>query len=103
MAAFDRNQDIVGQKLGGVPILGMESLIDFIENEDIHLGLLAVPAEVAQQVAELLVEAGVKGILNFAPERLHVPVGVVSVDLSQSMEMLAFQVARGSTGEPPLD
>ena len=103
VAAFDQNQEIVGQKLGGVEILGMESLIEFVEAEDIHLGLLAVPDEVAQQVADLLVEAGVNGILNFAPTRLLVPVGVVSVDLSRSMEMLAFQVARGLTGEMALD
>ena len=99
VAAFDQNQEIVGQKLGGVEILGMESLIEYVESEDIHLGLLAVPDEVAQEVADLLVEAGGNGILNFAPTRLLVPVGVVSVDLSRSMEMLAFQVSRGLTGD----
>ena len=102
IAAFDQNQAVVGEKIGGVEVHGMEALIDFIENEDIHLGLLAVPSEVSQQVAELLVEAGIKGILNFAPNRLLVPVGVVSVDLSRSLEMLAFQVSSGLTGEPPL-
>ena len=79
------------------------TLADYVAEHDVHLGLVAVPGDSAQAVAEQLVEAGVKGILNFAPTRLHVPVGVVNVDLSRSLEMLAFQVTRGLTGEATVD
>ncbi|MEE2906601.1 MAG: redox-sensing transcriptional repressor Rex [Planctomycetota bacterium] len=103
MAAFDQDLAIVGQELGGIEVRSMDSLIDFVAEQDVHLGLVAVPGEAAQQVAEQLVEAGIKGILNFAPTRLHVPVGVVSVDLSRSLETLAFQVTRGLTGEATAD
>ncbi|MDG2423303.1 MAG: redox-sensing transcriptional repressor Rex [Phycisphaerales bacterium] len=103
VAAFDQNEAVVGTDLAGIEIRSMESLPDFVSDQDVHLGLVAVPVESAQQVAEQLVEAGVKGILNFAPTRLMVPVGVVSVDLSRSMETLAFQVSRGLTGEFSLD
>jgi redox-sensing transcriptional repressor len=59
------------------------------------MALLAVPAAAAQQVTDRLVEAGVAGILNFAPIRLQVPesVSIVSVDLTVSLEQLAFRVS----------
>jgi len=58
---------------------------------------LTVPAEVAQEVAELLCQAGVRGILNFAPVVLRLPprVRLVNVDLAIQLEQLAFQVEFG--------
>ena len=59
-----------------------------------ELGLLTVPAEQAQGVADALVAAGVRGILNFAPVVLRLPpeVSLVSVDLTVQLEQLAFLV-----------
>jgi redox-sensing transcriptional repressor len=59
-----------------------------------ELGLLAVPSETAQTVAEGLVAAGIRGILNFAPAVLRLPesVKLVSVDLAAQLEQLAFLV-----------
>ena len=61
--------------------------------------IVAVPAEGAQTVADALIAAGVKGILNFAPVRLdvHDRVSVVSVDFLLSLEQLAFQVSPAAT------
>jgi redox-sensing transcriptional repressor len=61
---------------------------------------LSVPSESSQSVAEALVAAGVKGLLNFAPSVLRLPphVNVVSVDLTVQLEQLAFLVQLGSPG-----
>ena len=103
LAAFDKRPDVVGLVIEGVEVHSVSDLADFVSDHDVHLGLVAVPVEAAQEVAEQLVAAGVRGILNFAPTRLHVAAGVVSVDLSRSLEMLAFQVSRGLTGEATVE
>ena len=99
LAAFDEDQDVAGEVLNGISVYSMETLEEYIGREDIQLALVAVPDAAAQPVAERLVAAGVQGILNFAPIRLHLDAAVVSVDLSRSMETLAFQVAHGTQGE----
>ncbi|MDG2093883.1 MAG: hypothetical protein P8J89_01255, partial [Phycisphaerales bacterium] len=96
LAAFDEDETVTGEVLDGIPVHPMETLEDYISSEDIQLALVAVPDSAAQSVAERLVAAGVHGILNFAPIRLHLDAAVVSVDLSRSMETLAFQVAHGA-------
>ena len=96
LAAFDEDQNVTGEILNGIEVHPMEALENFIEQRGIQLALVAVPESSAQEVAERLVKAGVHGILNFAPTRLHLNASVVSVDLSRSMETLAFQVAHGN-------
>lgn len=96
LAAFDEDETVTGEVLDGIPVHPMETLEDYISSEDIQLALVAVPDSAAQSVSERLVAAGVHGILNFAPIRLHLDAAVVSVDLSRSMETLAFQVAHGA-------
>jgi redox-sensing transcriptional repressor len=58
------------------------------------MAILCVPAGAAQQVADRLVAAGIKGILNFAPQTLNVPedVSLASVDLALRLEQLAFHI-----------
>jgi redox-sensing transcriptional repressor len=62
-----------------------------------ELGVLAVPSDAAQGVADALVAAGIRGLLNFAPGVLRLPPGiqVVSVDLTVQLEQLAFLVQLG--------
>ena len=78
----------------------MDDLSHLVVERDIKIGIVAVPAAEAQAVADQLIEAGVLGILNFAPIRLEVrdAVSVVSVDFSLSLEQLAFQISLGLTG-----
>ena len=66
----------------------------------ISLGLLCVPAEAAQWVADQMIASGITGILNFAPAPLTVPPGinVVAVDLSVQLENLAYKVQKTQTG-----
>jgi redox-sensing transcriptional repressor len=70
-----------------------------------ELGLLSVPSESSQAVADALIAAGIRGLLNFAPQVLRVPPGVnvVNVDLTVQLEQLAFlvQLSAGEDGGPP--
>lgn len=97
VGVFDNNPEKVGQRIGeppGLEILPMERLPEVVASEQVRLGIMAVPADVAQNVASSLVDAGVKGILNFAPASLSVPerVPMASVELSVHLEQLAFQI-----------
>jgi redox-sensing transcriptional repressor len=100
VAIFDRAPELVGTTVGEHHVRSMDELPTLVRDRDIKIGILCVPAEGAQDAADRLIEAGVVGILNFAPVRLdvHDAVSVVSVDLSQSLEQLAFQVSLGFVG-----
>ena len=73
---FDNDPAKVGTRIGEYVIQDEENLVDEIQNTGIQVAMITVPAESAQQVADLLVEAGIKAILNYAPINLSVPDGV---------------------------
>lgn len=100
VAAFDADEAKVGQTLEGVPIRPLEELESTLQTEKVTLGVVAVPAEAAQGVADRFVAAGVTGILNFAPVTLSLPadVSVVGVDLATELEQLCFSVANRLPG-----
>jgi redox-sensing transcriptional repressor len=97
VALFDTDPGKVGQRLDGLTIQPLERIAEGIAASGAELGLLAVPAEAAQAVADALVAAGIRGLLNFAPVVLRLPPGVslVAVDLTVQLEQLAFFVLRG--------
>ena len=68
----------------------------FIENNDVAIGIIAVPAEYAQYIADILVETKIKGILNFAPVVLTIPdnVEVRNVDLTVNLEVLTYNIEK---------
>lgn len=94
VAAFDADTSKVGRKIDGIDVLPLEELKATIESQSIRIAILAVPSSAAQAVAEKLVEAGISGILNFAPVTLTVSkdVHVVGVDLAIELEQLAYAV-----------
>lgn len=100
VAVFDANPAMAGKDAGGLKIRPMTELAKVVADERINLGIIAVPRDGAQQVADALVAAGVHGILNFAPRRIEVRegIGIVSVDFTVALEQLAFQVAFGRDG-----
>lgn len=77
-------------------ILGVDRIKAEIRRRGIQIGIITVPAEAAQGVAERLVSAGISGILNFAPVRLRVPkhVKVRNVDLGSELESLSFFLSK---------
>ncbi|MBA3482072.1 MAG: redox-sensing transcriptional repressor Rex [Pirellulales bacterium] len=102
-AAFDSDPAKVGTQVEGIEILSIDQLPQIVADRRIELGLVAVPAPFAQAAADLLVAAGVGGIVNFAPVTLALPEGVsqVGVDLARELEQVAFAVASRLRAELP--
>ncbi len=95
VAAFDADKRLIGTSISGVPIFAAVEMSQKIRELKPQLAVLAVPAEAAIAVAGELAEAGITGILNFAPASLKLPkgIGVVNVDLASEMQRLAFTVS----------
>ncbi len=93
-AAFDRDETIIGGTFHGVKVQAMDKLPGLVNKLRIKIGILTVPSSAAQQCADALVAAGVKGIWNFSPVQLVVPasVKVQSVDLAQSLAVLSHMI-----------
>ncbi len=100
VAVFDSDADVIGTVISGHKVRPMSDLPALVRERNILIGIVAVPVEAAQTVADALIAAGVKGILNFAPVRLEIndQVSVASVDFLLSLQQLAFQVSLGLTG-----
>ena len=92
VAAFDADPRRRRDKKIRQPILGMDKLAEFVRQNGIKMSILTVPAAAAQEVANLLVSAGITGILNFAPIALSVPeeVMVNNVNLAIELENLSY-------------
>jgi redox-sensing transcriptional repressor len=91
-AAFDLDPSKVGWELEGVRIWPTSAISQVVREREIEIGVIAVPANQAQRVADQLVSSGVRAILNFAPCALSVPdtVLVRGVDLSSELEHLTY-------------
>ena len=94
VAVFDADPTKVGKKHGGFQIQSLTDLATTVEKQNIKLGMIAVPADNAQDVADQLVAAGVRGLLNFAPVSISAPpeVAISTVDVAVHLEQLSFQV-----------
>jgi redox-sensing transcriptional repressor len=97
VALFDADISKVGQQVDGLTVHAVEEIAAVVACTRAELGVVTVPSEAAQSVADALAAAGVKGILNFAPVILRLPphVSLVSVDLTVQLEQLAFLVQLG--------
>ena len=102
VALLDADAEKQGQEVDGLIVASPERLAEVVAETGAELGLLTVPAEAAQGVADALVAAGIRGLLNFAPVVLRLPPGVslVSVDLTVQLEQLAF-LAQEAAAHPP--
>jgi len=96
--AFDNDPAKVDRVLQGCRCRRIDDLVQVVRERRIRLAILTVPAGAAQGAADQLVAGGVRGILNFAPTPLRVPVGVFveDVDLTMSLEKVAFFSRRTS-------
>jgi len=92
VAGFDVEPGRPRDKKVRQPVYELDELPAFIRDHGIRMAILAVPAEAAQEVANVLVESGVAGILNFSPLVLHVPeeVMVNNVNLAIELENLSY-------------
>ncbi|MBS4059910.1 MAG: redox-sensing transcriptional repressor Rex [Bacteroidetes bacterium] len=94
VASFDINPDKIGNTMSGVPCYGTDEMSKVIAEKDIKVGIMTVPAEFASQTADLLVKAGIRGILNYTPKPVNVPkyVYLEEYDMITSLEKVAFYV-----------
>ena len=99
VAVVDNDPAKIGEKWGERVIRPAEELESLIKELRATLVILAVPASAAQLVAECSVNAGVRGILNFAPVQIQVPedIPVENVNLVMELEALSFQITRALT------
>lgn len=102
VAVADNNPAKIGQAMPSLPGCNVQPMTDLariLQERDIRVAILAVPGGAAQIVADQLVAAGMRGLLNFAPVTLNVPreVSVVDVDLAVQLEQLSFRVSLDRT------
>jgi redox-sensing transcriptional repressor len=94
IAIFDSDPHKVGYKLSGIEIYPLSEMEQIISKAGNVIGIIAVPSEHAQATADLLVKAGARAILNFAPCILKLPEDMIfrNVDLSVNLEILTFNL-----------
>ncbi len=88
VAIFDVEPDLVGQRFGDVQVRGVDDLERVVEEQDVVVGVLAVPSSAAQDVADRLVSAGVKIVFNYSEQLLQVPPDVTVHTSSPAVDLL---------------
>jgi len=96
VAGFDVNTDKIDRVYAGVWCYHFDRMAEIIKKENISIAVITVPASEAAFVADLLVKAGIKGILNFTPKPINVPSNVYleEYDIITSLEKLAYFVKK---------
>lgn len=89
---FDRNPNNIGQDIDGTEIQDISKIENFLKNKKVHVGIITVDKESAQDIADLFVKYGVNGIWNFAPLDLNLPEGtmVENMRFTESLLVLSY-------------
>ena len=95
-ALLDSAWPKVGERVDGIEVEHIDALDEIVRREDVAIGVICTPAPAAQEVADRMVAAGIRSILNFAPAVIAVPehVSVRKVDLSIELQILAYYEQR---------
>jgi redox-sensing transcriptional repressor len=90
--AFEVDESKVGTQVGDVPVFNLDDLEEKLEDQNIEVAILTVPASSAQNITDRLVSSKIKGILNFPPARLTVPdhIRVHHIDLAVELQSLVY-------------
>ena len=91
-ALFDANPRMIGLKIRDFEILDSEDIEEFIKENDVDIAIMCIPKKGSQELADRLVNAGIKGIWNFVPVDLDVPESVIveNVNLTESLFTLSY-------------
>ena len=94
VAAFDNDESKVGESPYGKPVYRISELVTEIKKLGASLAIICTPAQAAQEVANLLIDSGVKAILNFAPATLRTPAGVEvrQIDVAANLAILSSSI-----------
>ncbi len=92
--AFDIDPAVVGTEINEIPILPLSDLEKIVKRTQLQMGILCVPSEAAQDVANIMIDAGIRGIWNFTPVKLRVPKDVVvqQEDLASGLAVLSVKM-----------
>lgn len=92
VAAFDTSPDKIGTKFAGVEVFSDDKIKQIIKEKNISIGIISVPIDEAVNVTNQLIEAGIKGILNFSPRPVNVPDNIYleEYDMVTSLEKVAY-------------
>ena len=96
VALFDNDKKIIGSEVNGIKVNAASRMKRIIVERAVDIGVITVPASEAQGVADSLIAAGVKGIWNFAPTKLNVPIDIplVNEDLSIGLSALSYHMSQ---------
>ncbi len=94
VAAFDNDPAKIGKKIENINVEDV-SRLPALSKRKVDLAIIAVPRDAAQEVADVLVEAGVKGILKFSPHHIEVPkkIKVISIDIATDLARLPYYMS----------
>jgi len=94
VAVFDVDKSKVGKRYHGIECYDTNDIEKVIKEKNIEIGIITVPGEDAQSISDLLVKAGIKGLLNYTPKPVNVPkeVYLEEYDMITSLEKVAFFV-----------
>ncbi len=92
---FDNDLNKIGNRVGSIKVKSINDLEETINDKDINLGIVTVPADSAQEVVDQLVDYGIKAIWNFSPTRLYVPddIFVRNEDLAVGIVSLIYHLS----------
>ena len=95
VAAFDLNDSVVGETVGGLTVRKMDELDRVVQSEKISIGIVAVPVEYTQNVVDQLVACGVRAILNYAPITPQVREGIRirNIDPVLSLQSMTYYIS----------
>lgn len=95
VAIFDTDKRKVGKKIAGLEVRDIVDLKQVVQEESIRLAIMTVPAKAAQEVADDLIDAGIEGILNFAPVTIRTDkdVKIDYADVTSSLQSLAYYLS----------
>ena len=96
VAIFDSDASKVGERWGGLRVRDISQFVSVAKDQGVEIVILAIPVEAVPSVMEYVEEAGVRGILNFAPTKLKVPerVAVKNVNMVMELEALSFALSQ---------
>jgi len=90
VAAFDKDERKTGKAAGGVKVYSLKKAPEIIRKTRADIGIIAVPPECGQEVADVMVLSGLKGIINFAPVHVKVPERVQVREIDLSIEFMSL-------------
>jgi redox-sensing transcriptional repressor len=96
VALFDTDPVKVGSPVSEKQVLPLTKMVDLVRRLQVKMGIITVPGDQAQEVADLMVEAGIEAIWNFAPRRLYVPEQVLleNEDLATHLATISYHITR---------